>query len=140
MHVGLTEFGADALIATPDDVDRGEAVTASPFGFTNLPAGNYRVTVDTTTVPRGFRATGESDGATDSHIDVVLATGETRGDLAFGFVPPAASGAGAATAKSGAAGESLPFTGGDSYRLVMAAIGALVIGFALWTSRHRRRT
>ena len=101
-------------------------MTASPFEFADVGAGSFRIAVVTSTLPKGYRATGDNDGDTDSRVDVALAAGHSRTDLEFGYVPPTVDATKATTNGAGTTDEgSLPFTGGDPYRLVM-------IGFAGW--------
>jgi uncharacterized repeat protein (TIGR01451 family)/fimbrial isopeptide formation D2 family protein len=56
------------------------------YGFDNLPAGDYTISVDPTTVPVGLAAVFDLDGAaTADTATAPLADGETRLDLDFGY-------------------------------------------------------
>ena len=80
--------GTDGTFGTADDVVLDSTVTASPFEFADVGAGSFRIAVVTSTLPKGYRATGDNDGDTDSRVDVALAAGHSRTDLEFGYVPP----------------------------------------------------
>ena len=55
------------------------------YGFGNLDAGTYNVTVDTSTLPTGLTATYDLDGGNDSLTNVPLAAGQDRTDIDFGY-------------------------------------------------------
>ncbi len=137
--VTLIGPGTDGTFGTADDVLLDSTVTASPFQFADVGAGSFRIAVVTSTLPKGYRATGDNDGNTDSRVDVALAAGHSRTDLEFGYVPPTVD-ATTTNMNDGAKTDdgALPFTGGDPYRLVMIGFGALVIGACMWRSRIRR--
>ena len=69
----------------------GDTVTTTvtdQFGnyrFSNLPAGNFTVSVDGSTLPSGLVNTIDPDGANDNRAAAVLAVGERRDDLDFGY-------------------------------------------------------
>ena len=86
--VTLIGPGTDGIFGTADDVLLDSTVTASPFQFADVGAGSFRIAVVTSTLPKGYRATGDNDGDTDSRVDVALAAGHSRTDLEFGYVPP----------------------------------------------------
>ncbi len=85
---GVYDPGTDTLYATD---------TTDPSGiyeFTGLPAGNYVVVVDTTTLPPGFAQTGDPDltspcsGATcDSQSGLYLYPGQVDRSRDFGYKP-----------------------------------------------------
>ncbi|MEM1335045.1 MAG: SdrD B-like domain-containing protein, partial [Actinomycetota bacterium] len=53
--------------------------------FTNLPPGDYTVTVDTGDLPAGLSATFDADGLNDSTSSLTLAQGENNRDQDFGY-------------------------------------------------------
>lgn len=53
--------------------------------FDQLPADNYTVVVDSTTLPAGYFQTYDPDGILDSKTDVILTAGENRLDIDFGY-------------------------------------------------------
>ena len=53
--------------------------------FENLPAGDFTVTVDTTTLPAGLAQTFDQDGGFDDSSAVTLAEGEANLDQDFGY-------------------------------------------------------
>ncbi len=68
-----------------------ETVLTGPNGeysFDNLPAGDYEVSVDPTTLPEGYGPTADVDGIeTPNTASVPLGDGETRVDVDFGYRP-----------------------------------------------------
>jgi hypothetical protein len=67
------------LLATTTTAGNGN------YSFNNLPAGNYRVTVDPASLPAGTFATFDADGvATPNTAAITLAAGDTRTDVDFG--------------------------------------------------------
>jgi hypothetical protein len=59
---------------------------AGAYTFTNVPAGDYTVTVDTDTVPTGLEVnTADPDGTFDSTTDFSLAIGETLSGQDFAY-------------------------------------------------------
>ncbi|MFN8489793.1 MAG: SdrD B-like domain-containing protein [Caldilineaceae bacterium] len=58
------------------------------YHFTDLPAGNYTVRVDATTLPPGLQQTFDLDGINTPNITAVtLAAGQNRIDVDFGYQP-----------------------------------------------------
>ncbi len=58
------------------------------YGFDNLAAGVYTVTVSASTLPAGLRQTFDLDGiVTANRATASLATGENRTDVDFGYQP-----------------------------------------------------
>ena len=55
------------------------------YNFSGLPAGNYTVEVNTTTLPTGFAATYDLDGGLDSTTNLTLGPGQNRTDIDFGY-------------------------------------------------------
>jgi hypothetical protein len=68
----LTEAGADGAFDTADDADYGEAFTASPYEFTGLANGTYRVVLDYTSLPADLIETFEIDPTLDGVTIVVI--------------------------------------------------------------------
>ena len=54
------------------------------YGVGNLPAGDYTVSIDPSTLPEGMVPTYDLDGGLDRAIDVNLGAGEDRDDVDFG--------------------------------------------------------
>ena len=55
------------------------------YHFDNLPADNYTITVDPSTLPPGMQPTADPDGTNDNSATVTLAAGETNNDQDFGY-------------------------------------------------------
>src|SRR6185312_7035096 len=56
------------------------------YAFLNVPAGTYRVTIDTATLPGGATPTYDLDGVATPHTTVVTqASGSSRTDVDFGY-------------------------------------------------------
>lgn len=55
------------------------------YGFDKLPAGNYTVTVDDSTLPTGLNQTFDLDGTLDNKTSVNLAAGQNDPRLDFGY-------------------------------------------------------
>ncbi|HHL34881.1 MAG TPA: hypothetical protein ENJ30_11000, partial [Desulfobulbaceae bacterium] len=55
------------------------------YHFDNLPADNYTITVDPTTLPPGMNETFDPDGGNNNTAAVTLAAGETNNDQDFGY-------------------------------------------------------
>ena len=84
--VNLTWFGPDGVAGTADDVSYSQVTGAGGgYSFSGLPAGNYRVVVDTTTLPSGMVATFDLDGGNNSSANLTLAAGQNRTDVDFGY-------------------------------------------------------
>ena len=70
-----------------------ETTVTGPDGtyiFDDMPAGDYTVSIDTSTLPDGYVPTYDVDGAKSPHIaDVILGDGEDRDDVDFGYRPEA---------------------------------------------------
>ena len=85
------EPGIDGVTITLRDGDGnvvGTTTTAGDggYGFANLPAGDYTVEVDATTLPPGSNPTFDADGiATPNTATVTLGPAETNDDIDFGF-------------------------------------------------------
>ncbi len=126
--VQLSGAGPDGVLGTSDDVPIASVTTSSPYEFTNLLAGIYRVAIDTATVPDGMVATGDFDGGTDSVADVVLTSDQSVTGVDFGYADAPAVGSG---------GSGLPFTGGQFGMSFAVAAGAILAGALM--SRFRRR-
>ncbi len=84
----LDYAGPDGVFGTPDDqLGIAEAFTASPYLFTDLVPGNYRVTVDVSTLPPDFYWTYDLDGSFDSMAVATVFAGEVTPLVDFGYVP-----------------------------------------------------
>ncbi|MGE0881810.1 MAG: SdrD B-like domain-containing protein [Acidimicrobiia bacterium] len=86
----VTWAGPDGTIGNADDVTVMTTTDADGiYGVGNLPAGNYRVAVDSTTVPTGMVAVYDLDGGSTADGDGValapLSEGEDRTDVDFGY-------------------------------------------------------
>ncbi len=82
--VTLTWAGLDGVFGTPDDtVTTTTTDAAGHYGFTKLPAGNFRVAVSN--LPPGALPSGDPDGGNDLHSVLALAAGGTNLAQDFGF-------------------------------------------------------
>ncbi len=84
--------GVDVTLSVDFDgdgvVDYTETVTTAgdgDYSFSNLPAGNYTIKVDTADIPGGYILTGDPDSNPDSVSTVVLPAGGTNLDQDFGY-------------------------------------------------------
>ncbi len=84
--VDLLWFGPDGVAGGGDDASL-QTVTAADgtYSFVGLPAGNFSVTVDGTTVAPGLNASFDLDPTADGATVVTLADGEDRADVDFGY-------------------------------------------------------
>ena len=84
--VELTWYGPDGAAGGGDDITF-ETVTdlSGAYVFDGLPAGNFGVIVDATTLPAGMSATYDLDGTFDGTTIVSLAVSEVRTDADFGY-------------------------------------------------------
>ncbi len=85
---GAEGGGDDQLLTTQTDSD-------GLYVFEGLPAGMFDVQIDTgdTDFPQGLVATGDADGVdTPDHAVVVLAAGDVRDDVDFGYAGTASLG------------------------------------------------
>jgi len=74
----LNHDGAIDTITTITD-------TNGNYHFNHLPADNYTITVDATTLPSGMLQTADPDGVNDNNTTVALAAGETNNNQDFGY-------------------------------------------------------
>ncbi len=89
-----TEAGIPNVTVILSDSQGGTKTTVTNangiYGFANLPAGNYTVSVDPATLPAGLQQTFDLDGInTPNTTGVSLAAGEHRTDVDFGYQPEA---------------------------------------------------
>lgn len=77
--VRLVAPGPDASFGTADDVTVATARTASPYRFTGVRPGRYRVVIDTSTLPRGVYGTDDADGSRDASIELSVGSANIRG-------------------------------------------------------------
>jgi len=70
-------FGPDGVVGGGDDIAVTDAITNATgfYGFSNLPTGDYRVRVDTTTLPAGMTPTFNDDAPNTSDPDLDHRTG-----------------------------------------------------------------
>jgi len=74
----------DSSGATQTDITDANGI----YGFINLPAGAYTITIDPATLPAGLTQTFDLDGlATPNTATAPLAAGENRTDVDFGYQP-----------------------------------------------------
>lgn len=85
--VNLTWAGPDGdFNTTTDNLTLSTTTTNGSYAFGSLPAGPFRITVDGPTIPAGFAANFDLDGAnTPNTALLILANGQTRMDADFGF-------------------------------------------------------
>ncbi|MFK7919557.1 MAG: SdrD B-like domain-containing protein [Ilumatobacter sp.] len=89
--VTLTSAGDDGIFGTADD--RTSTTTTDGNGnysFDGLAPGDYRVDVETSTLPAGLINTDDLDDDNDSSAPVTLGDDEDRTDVDFGYTAPAA--------------------------------------------------
>jgi hypothetical protein len=101
----------------------------------NLPAGSFRVLVDTATVPSGSSNTVDPDGGEDSSSSLDLSVAETNLEQNFGYqLPVAPVTPPPATPVQG----TLPLTGSDmAGRTALVGLMMLVSGLALAVAARR---
>ncbi len=87
MGVNVVWSGPDGTLGNADDVTYSVTTAANGiYGVNNLPAGDYRVTINTATLPPGLTASYDLDGiASASTVTTALTTGQTRTDVDFGY-------------------------------------------------------
>ncbi len=85
VSVSLTWLGPDGVSSSDDTVTTTVTDQFGNYRFSNLPAGNFTVSVDGSTLPAGLVNTIDPDGANDNRAAAVLAVGERRDDLDFGY-------------------------------------------------------
>lgn len=87
--VELTWFGPDGVAGGGDDITLTTTTDADgEYLFPNLPAGEFDVTVDASTLPAGLTATYDEDNGTtgaDGTTPVTLGTGEDIDTVDFGY-------------------------------------------------------
>ncbi|QGJ70897.1 Hypothetical protein PBC10988_26000 [Planctomycetales bacterium 10988] len=96
VELELTFAGLDGIFGTSDDVTLGVPLVTSSAGATlgqylqaNLPNGDYRITVDSLTIPSGFTLTSEVDdpifgGSVDGTAEISV-SGVDRSGINFGY-------------------------------------------------------
>jgi hypothetical protein len=126
--VHVTWAGPDGTFGNGDD-HTFTAITDADGVYVvgNLPAGDYRVDIDTATLPSGSENTVDPDGANDSASALTLSTGESDMAQNFGYVIPVAAGPPPAATPPG----TLPFTGAGVGRAALAALSMLSAGLFL---------
>ncbi|WP_144720338.1 SdrD B-like domain-containing protein [Agrococcus jejuensis] len=84
--VALEWEGVDGVLDSADDVTFTTTTDADgAYGFANLPAGDYRVRVDASTLPGGLAATFDEDGGRDGASLAVLEEGDEHTTADFGY-------------------------------------------------------
>ncbi|QCR20475.1 SdrD B-like domain-containing protein [Agrococcus sp. SGAir0287] len=78
--------GMDGMLGTDDDVTFATTTDVDgAYGFDGLPAGDYRVRIDASTLPAGLVATFDEDGTPDGSTLVTLDEGEAHDTADFGY-------------------------------------------------------
>ncbi|MFK8025610.1 MAG: SdrD B-like domain-containing protein [Ilumatobacter sp.] len=86
VDVTVTWFGPDGIEGTADDETFVDTTDADGnYLVQGLPAGGFRVAVDTADLPDGMSPTFDADGGLDDQTVVDLADGEDRLDQDFGY-------------------------------------------------------
>ncbi|MBB3044562.1 SdrD B-like domain-containing protein [Nocardioides soli] len=93
VDVTVTWFGPDGVVGGGDDEVYDRTTDADGRWLTNnttspptlLPAGTFRVDIDTTTLPPGLTNSFDPDGGADSTSEVTLAEGAEDLDQDFGY-------------------------------------------------------
>ncbi len=91
VDLAVTGAGADGSFGTGDDTTATRTTDSlGNWSRTGLPGGNYRVTVDTSSLPSGVtEQTHDFDGVSSANVaTVALDAAETRNDLDFGYRTP----------------------------------------------------
>ncbi|NOK83600.1 MAG: hypothetical protein GFH27_549305n176 [Chloroflexi bacterium AL-W] len=102
--ITLTGAGPDGVFGTADDTtDTTTTGSDGSYSFTGLPADEYQVTIDPSTVPSGFNETYELDASLDGNVIVTLLPGQDRDDVDFGYTN------GTVTPPTGAIGDTIWF-------------------------------
>jgi uncharacterized repeat protein (TIGR01451 family) len=84
--VKLTWAGPDGSFGTPDDITTFQTTTGDGnYQFSNLPSGQYLVSIDPLSPPAGFVQTGDPDGTLDDQTLVTLTPGLAKSDVDFGY-------------------------------------------------------
>ncbi len=98
---GVFEAGESPIEGVDIEITWTDSATSSTYTWTettdasgnytvgNLPAGSYTGTVIASTLPPGYVATFDLDGANDGTATLILGSGEDRVDLDFGYRPEA---------------------------------------------------
>lgn len=86
------EKGINGVTVILKDKDENEIKTTSTdingnYIFTNLPAGDYIVTIDETTLPEGYETGYDLDGGLDNKATASILPGQNREDVDFGYKP-----------------------------------------------------
>lgn len=86
VDVQLTWAGPDGIFGNGDDVTSADITDASGlYDFTGLPAGSFRVTVDSTDLASNLSQTYDLSGALDHQADRSLVLGEAATNVDFGY-------------------------------------------------------
>ena len=84
--IQLTWFGSDGLPGNDDFVFTTATDSTGHYLFRNLPAGNYKVDVLTSTLPRNATQTYDLDGlSSPNSATTTLTAGQNRTDVDYGY-------------------------------------------------------
>jgi len=126
--VNVVWAGVDGILDTSDDATYTAITTSTgAWGVGNLPAGRFRVSVMTSTLPSGAKNTVDPDGTDDSQSLVTLATGQSNILQNFGYTVPVTP-----------AGQ-LAFTGSNLVAtLLLWGVSLVAAGVALYFLTRKR--
>ena len=85
VSVSLTWWGPDGVASLDDLITTTVTDQFGNYRFSNLPAGNFTVSIDGSTLPSGLINTIDPDGGNDNRGAAVLAVGEQLDNLDFGY-------------------------------------------------------
>jgi len=124
VSVTVTWYGPDGVSGGGDDVVFVTTTSArGGYDVTGLPPGEYDVTIDRATLPKGTRPGSDLDKGSATATRITLDEGATRTDVDFAlWVPPA-----------------LAFTGADIVPLGLIGLSLLAAGGVLVLVAARRR-
>ncbi|MGH1505186.1 MAG: SdrD B-like domain-containing protein, partial [Acidimicrobiales bacterium] len=88
---GLSGVTVELLNSSGTVIGTDVADASGVYGFADLPAADYTVRVDTSTLPAGMTQTDDRDATLDDETDITLAAGQDVSDADFGYEPPVLS-------------------------------------------------
>jgi uncharacterized repeat protein (TIGR01451 family) len=86
--VQLVDPGPDGVVGSADDLTIGVTTSESDgsYSFDDVPAGNYVVVIDRSTLPWVVQTTFDPDGVLDGMTEAAVVSGEVSDDNDFGYV------------------------------------------------------